>query len=62
MEWNGEVRARGRNAQERAGFQMSEDREAALETGYIHVSRGPHGDTTRDWYAGTETEGAQMSR
>ena len=55
------MRARGRNAQERAGFQMAEDREAALETGYIHVSRGPHGDTTRDWYAGTETEGAQMS-
>ena len=33
---------------------------SALETGDAQVSGGPRGETTRDWYAGTETGDAQV--
>ena len=39
---------------------MVGDGAAALETSDAQVSGGPHGETTRDRYAGTETGDAQV--
>ena len=37
-----------------------EDRSAALETGDAQVNGGPRGETTRYWYAGTDTACTQV--
>ena len=39
---------------------MTGDGAAALETGDAQVSREPRGETTWDWYDGTDTGDAQV--